>query len=558
MVAVDMSPEMLESGVLQKERAIKFPDNSELRAEFGEWLQPSQEVIHQTGLELVNTRLFIDQLSKERGMPITVDMISSEQWNDLLKNHDIVWFMGIYKPSEWSRHHAEEYSDEYKYALSDLDPEHDVAASPFAIPEYSPNPTIAPDWNAWDKMVEKLHGLKKKVFVDFVPNHVAVDHPWANTNPEYLVCGTLAQFEENPSLYQKVIADDGKTYFLAHGKDPNFSEWTDTLQLNYANPAVQEEMKKILFNLAEHADGARCDMAMLLDASTFIRTWGSHLSEEEKKYITEHNFWESTIPEVKDRAKTLGKDDFSFIAEAYWDKEELGQYFDYIYGKDFYDHLKRIVENKEQPGQNLKDHIRHIMTAVRNGRHYRDVLFTENHDEERAVKVFGREPSKAVAALTGLIPESIFLVNQGQEEGKQIRPPMQIARFPDETPDENMEQFYKRLLMIKRSKLFQEGDYKLTDVSLRDNKIIALQVSISPETASTELVPNHETGAIVCINMSNSTSSGEISEIGQDKNADVYRLSQGEFVANPDLKRDGGMYVELAPWETQIIFYREN
>jgi hypothetical protein len=61
---------------------------------------------------------------------------------------------------------------------------------------------------------------------------------------------------------------------LAHGRDPHFPGWNDTLQLNYANPLVIEAMTGELLSLAERCDGLRCDMAMLVLPEVFERTWG--------------------------------------------------------------------------------------------------------------------------------------------------------------------------------------------------------------------------------------------------------------------------------------------
>ena len=60
---------------------------------------------------------------------------------------------------------------------------------------------------------------------------------------------------------------------LAHGRDPYFAGWPDTLQLDYANPATQEAMISQLLKIAGQCDGVRCDMAMLVLPDVFERTW---------------------------------------------------------------------------------------------------------------------------------------------------------------------------------------------------------------------------------------------------------------------------------------------
>jgi hypothetical protein len=59
---------------------------------------------------------------------------------------------------------------------------------------------------------------------------------------------------------------------LAHGRDPYFPGWSDTVQLNYRNPATQEAMVAELVRIAERCDGVRCDMAMLVLPEVFERT----------------------------------------------------------------------------------------------------------------------------------------------------------------------------------------------------------------------------------------------------------------------------------------------
>ena len=61
---------------------------------------------------------------------------------------------------------------------------------------------------------------------------------------------------------------------LAHGRDPYFDGWPDTLQLNYAKAQLQQAMIGELLRIAGQCDGLRCDMAMLLLPEVFERTWG--------------------------------------------------------------------------------------------------------------------------------------------------------------------------------------------------------------------------------------------------------------------------------------------
>ncbi|MBP6866565.1 MAG: hypothetical protein KBC12_03440 [Candidatus Pacebacteria bacterium] len=528
-------------------------ENSNLKKSFGNLLERAEVHKHQLDLNLINTRLWMDELSKKYNRAVTIDTIPENEWEELLDKYDMFWFMGVHAPSGASKNHAQNWAHQYEYALPGLDKDKDVVSSPFSIPRYSPNPQIAKSWKEWDKMKSMLNGKGKEVILDFVPNHTALDNPWVMRHPEYYVQGSKDDYENNKSLFHPVRANDGKDYYLAHGKDPNYPEWADTLQLNYARRDVQEKMQGVLMELAKHSDGVRCDMAMLLDASTFIRTWDRLLSDQEKDYISQNEFWEKTIPIIKESVKEKGDRPFHFIAEAYWDKEELGKNFDFIYRKDFYDHLKKVKDGEADP-ESLTKHLQYLIERANNERHYRDVLFVENHDEERAKATFGEEASGAAAVLAGLIPDSIFLVNQGQPEGKEIRPPMQIGRWPNETPNENLKNQYEKLLLLKHTNLFENGKWSTFEIDALPPDIHAIRVEAPTHDIEHDDPDEYKLGAIVLVNFSKYENTGHLPQINKDYELEVQSLSEG-VIPNPDMERIGGTFVKLKPWETQMVFY---
>jgi glycosidase len=110
---------------------------------------------------------------------------------------------------------------------------------------------------------EKLARRGIKLMLDFVPNHTAPDHPWVSSHPEYYVEGNDQALAVSPGNYLRVNTDCGPK-ILAYGRDPNFPGWSDTLQLNYANPELQQARIDELIAIAGQCDGVRCDMAMLL------------------------------------------------------------------------------------------------------------------------------------------------------------------------------------------------------------------------------------------------------------------------------------------------------
>ena len=54
-----------------------------------------------------------------------------------------------------------------------------------------------------------------KLMLDFVPNRVAPDHPWATEHPEYFIQGSAEDLEQKPADF--IRAGDK---VLACGRDP--------------------------------------------------------------------------------------------------------------------------------------------------------------------------------------------------------------------------------------------------------------------------------------------------------------------------------------------------
>jgi hypothetical protein len=328
-----------------------------------------------------------------------------------------------------------EWRKEYKLILPDLQ-EDDLCGSCFAITGYNVDPDLGGN-QALLRLRDRLRNHGLRLMLDFIPNHTAIDHPWVNENPEMYVLGTESQLQHEPRNYIRVQSSRGNI-ILAHGRDPNFSGWSDTLQLNYGNPVVQESMAQELENLAELCDGVRCDMAMLLLPEIFKRTWG----------ITTSPFWLMCIDRVRRRFP-----DFTLLAEVYWDLEWTLQQqgFDYTYDKRLYDRL--IHQN----ARSVRDHLR-------GDRHYQQKMtrFLENHDERRAADVFLPDIHQAAAVITYLSPGMHFF-HHGQLDGLKVKIPVQICRRPEEVGNPLLREFYTRLLECIRLPVVQIGEWQLIE-----------------------------------------------------------------------------------------------
>ncbi len=387
----------------------------------------------------INTRVWLTEFSRALGRPATLDDIPDAAL-DLIaaEGFDWVWFLSVWgtgpagqRVSRASR----EWRHEFEQTLPDLR-EEDIAGSGFAITGYAVHPDLGGD-AALARLRERLRRRGLRLMLDFVPNHTALDHPWVDEHPEYYVAGTELDLAREPQNYVRVQRKAGSALF-AHGRDPYFPGWPDTLQLDYGNPATQEAMIAELEKIAGQCDGVRCDMAMLVLPDVFERTWGRKAPL----------FWPRATAAVREQHPG-----FVFMAEVYWDLEwtMMQQGFDYAYDKRLYDRLRagaaRPVREHLFAGLDFQDRL---------------ARFLENHDEPRAAATFAPGPHEAAAVITFLSPGLRFF-HQGQFEGRTKRISPHLVRAPAEPADVARQRFYAELLAVLRDPVVRDGEWRLLE-----------------------------------------------------------------------------------------------
>jgi Alpha amylase, catalytic domain len=387
----------------------------------------------------VNTRALIQEITRNSGRSATLDDISDGFLDHLSKQHfDWVWFLGVWQTGVAGQSISrknEDWQREFRETLPDLTDE-DVCGSCFAITDYVANRDFGGN-AALDRLRDRVHRRGMKLLLDFVPNHTALDHPWVTAHPEFYVHGNEEQLREQPRNYIRMECG-GKPAVLAFGRDPYFAGWPDTLQLNYAEPALQQAMLCELKRIAQHCDGVRCDMAMLILPEVFDRTWGKRPEP----------FWTKAIESVRE-----GKPGFMFMAEVYWDLEWTLQQqgFTYTYDKRLYDRLR---DGHARP---VRDHFRADINFQTHS-----ARFLENHDEPRAAAVFPPDMHRAAAVLTFLCPGLRFF-HDGQFEGRTKKVPVHLGRRPDEAVDRSLHEFYEHLLACVGLPEVRDGAWNLLD-----------------------------------------------------------------------------------------------
>ena len=395
----------------------------------------------------LNTRVYLAERSLELGRPASFDEIPDKLLDQLADlGFGWIYLLGIWQTGPAARaisRSSETVLNEAQRNLPDFT-QKDIVGSPFSVQAYEPNRDLG-DKAALARFRKRGHMRGMKLMLDFVPNHIAPDHDWVVSHPEYLIAGTEQDIAREPQNWGRFETPDGRRIF-AFGRDPYFPGWSDTVQLNYRHPGFRQAMMKQLDEVAHLCDGVRCDMAMLMEPDIFLKTWGERSLPADGTEPTNSPFWQEAIPKVRRKHPS-----FTFMAEVYWDMERRLQQegFDFTYDKRLYDRLR---DGGAQP---VREHL-----LAEEDFQNRSARFLENHDEPRAASTFRPEMLYPAAVITFFSPGLRFF-HEGQLGGWKHHVSMHLGRRPQEPTNAEIHSFYSLLLRCLRRPEVHQGRFGL-------------------------------------------------------------------------------------------------
>ncbi len=482
----------------------------------------------------INTRVWINQFEKGT----TLSKIPLKIFEALVdKGIDAIWLMGIWKtcPSIIEKCcFSPDLISSYNKGLPDWK-KHDVIGSPFAIDDYEVNPALG-NLSELKVFKKKINDLGLKLILDFIPNHFNAESKLIKPNQEIFIQADKELFSNDPHTFYELDYLPNKIF--AHGRDPLFPAWTDTIQINYFSDKAREFMINKLLKLTELCDGVRCDMAMLQLNNVFENTWLGVLNKSNFKKPNDE-FWKIAIDKIKSKFSN-----FIFIAEAYWDLEwdlqQLG--FDFTYDKKLTDRLSL------NDIQGVKAHL-----TAENQFQSRSVRFIENHDELRAVEKFGKNKSLAASVLISTI-QGMKLYYDGQFDGRKNKLPVQLGRCPKEKILEPVEKHYLKLLSIIKSEVFKNGNWEIIDpISISDDNfsfenIFAWKWELNGE--SRLVVINYSESTSQCRLKFNLTTSGKNIRL-------IDLMNDVEYSRSVDEIKSIGLFIELKSYHSHIFSFND-
>lgn len=294
----------------------------------------------------------------------------------------------------------------------------------FASPSYhgydtTDYETINPQYGTnadFTRLLAEAHRRGIRIIIDLVINHTSVKHPWfveSAASPSSPRRAWYVWSPTDPGWAQPWNAS-GRSWHPDHGAWFYGLFWEGMPDLNFRNPAVREEAKRIAaLWLARGVDGFR------LDAARHVVETGPGAGQSDTAET--HQFWKEFAAKVR-----AAKPDALLIGEAWSETPIIATYYGSTRDVPGGDELplnfnfklaERILEGvKAGEARGIVEKLREVQATYPPGA--TDVPFLTNHDQWRVATALAGDAGKlrSAAAILLTLPGTPFLY-YGEEVG---------------------------------------------------------------------------------------------------------------------------------------------
>lgn len=317
---------------------------------------------------------------------------------------DIIWLMPIHPIGEKSR----------KGTLG----------SPYAIQDYR---AVNPEFGTREDfvaLVKAIHDLGMKCIIDVVYNHTSPDSVLSVEHPEW--------------FYHKADGSFGN----------RIGDWSDIIDLDYANRDLWDYQIETLKMWAEIVDGFRCDVAPLIPLDFWLA------ARKAVEQVRPGCIWlsESVEPAftLDNRARGM-----TSLSDA-----EIFQAFDLSYEYDVYHDWIRYLTDEISLSAYLEKLSQQEYLYPEN---YVKLRFLENHDRPRARFCVPDERARRNWTAFSFFQKGMTLIYNGQETENIHRPSLFDKDDIQWHTGHDISDQLRMLSQIKHQPLLAEGSYSIRD-----------------------------------------------------------------------------------------------
>ena len=252
-----------------------------------------------------------NDLARTHAAAVDLGTVPDAEWDALASlGFDAVWLMGV-----WERSPAgiaismrdPALLEDFRRALPDFI-DADNVGSPYCVRRYVVDAHFGgPGGLAAARRALSARGIR--LVLDFVPNHVAPDHPWVRRIPSTLFKAPRTSFARPLVVHRSRRAGFGVW------SRPLFSGVARRAPIERLQPGLRQAVVETI-SIAGQCDGVRCDMSMLLMNTIFEGTWGAARVAAGRRLLAEISGRKGEHPASGSLPKRIGTWSGSFSGRA--------------------------------------------------------------------------------------------------------------------------------------------------------------------------------------------------------------------------------------------------